>query len=167
MNDNNETVGLGVTFLREDDTIDDEFNEIAQVASISPPQLERNIVEVDDLNPEDQIKKKLPGLVDAGELVVTLNFDVDGEAGHDDLKDDFNSKAEKNYRVQFPIDEEEEEGGYFPIAGIVTGFAPQEIGAEDVFQVQITITATKKSEFVPVSGLEEVQTSNEGDGMHV
>ena len=105
-------------------------------------------------------------MVDAGELLVTLNFDVDGEAGHDDLEDDFDSKAEKNYRVQFPIDEEEEEGGYFPITGIVTGLPHKKLGPGR-FQVQITITVTKKSEFVPVSELEEVQTSNEGDGMYV
>ena len=35
MDNGNETVGLGVTFLREDDTIDDEFNEMLKGIDIS------------------------------------------------------------------------------------------------------------------------------------
>jgi len=53
-----EITGLKTKFYREGSTIGD-FEEIAQVASITPPQPERDTIDVDDLNPPGEVRKKL------------------------------------------------------------------------------------------------------------
>jgi len=74
-----ETTGLRTKFYRsEDGTL---FEEIAQIASIQPAQPEREVAEVDELDPPGDVRKKLAGLIDAGEVVVTLNFDPTNQ-GH-------------------------------------------------------------------------------------
>ena len=149
-----EQTGLHTKFMRETD-VPDVYDEVALVASISPPQLQRDVVEVDNLNPDDDIKKKLLGLIDAGEMTITLNFDPE-EEGHQDLEDDFNDGVEHNYRIEFPFDEEVyESAGYYDITGIVTGFAPQEIAASDVMQAEVTISVTAKPEYTPAVEIEE------------
>ena len=140
----NERTGLGTTFLRETAADSSVFTAIAQVATITPPQLTRETVDVEELAPADDFKKKLVGLIDGGEFSVTLNFDPE-EQGHKDLEEDFANGVPYNYRIQFPFDEEVySDGGYYDITGIVTGFAPQEITAGDVMQAEVTIAVTAK-----------------------
>jgi len=69
-----EITGLKTKFYREGDTAG-TYEEIAQIASITPPQPEREVVEVDELDPPGEVRKKLAGLIDAGEASLTLNFD--------------------------------------------------------------------------------------------
>ena len=143
-----ETTGLHTKFMRET-TTPGSYEEVALVANIAPPQLQRDVIEVDNLNPANDIKKKLLGLIDAGEMTVTLNFDPE-EQGHEDLEDDFHAGLEHNYRIEFPFDATTHSaGGYYSIAGIVTGFAPQEISAADVMQAEVTIAVTAKPEYTP------------------
>lgn len=138
-----EATGLGTQFLRET-AVTGVFDAIAQVASITPPQLTRDTVDVEDLNPTDEFKKKLVGLIDGGEFSVTLNFDPELQ-GHKDLEADLDAGVAHNYRIQFPFDETVYSGGgYYNIAGVVTGFAPQEIAASDVMQAEVTIAVTAK-----------------------
>jgi hypothetical protein len=138
-----EATGLGTQFLRET-AVTGVFDAIAQVASITPPQLTRDTVDVEELAPADDFKKKLVGLIDGGEFSVTLNFDPE-EQGHKDLEEDFANGVPYNYRIQFPFDETVySDGGYYDITGIVTGFAPQEITAGDVMQAEVTIAVTAK-----------------------
>jgi hypothetical protein len=145
-----EATGLHTKFLRETD-VPGTFDEIAMVANITPPQLQRDVVEVDNLNPANDVKKKLLGLIDAGEMTVTLNFDPE-DAGHQDLESDFHAGLEHNYRIEFPYDATQFlSGGYYDIVGVVTGFAPQEISAGDVMQAEVTIAVTAKPEYTPAS----------------
>lgn len=148
-----EQTGLHTKFMRETD-VTGTYDEVALVASITPPQLQRDVVEVDNLNPDDDIKKKLLGLIDAGEMTITLNFDPE-EEGHEDLEADFHAGEEHNYRIEFPFDETMySAGGYYSITGIVTGFAPQEITPSDVMQAEVTISVTAKPEYTPAVEIE-------------
>lgn len=146
-----EKTGLGTKFLREDDLVTGDFDEIAQVANIAPPQLSRDVIEVDSLNPPNQLKQKLLGLIDGGELNLTLNFDP-ADPTQQDLESDLSAGVEHNYRIEYPFDETVyTSGSGIAITGIVTGFAPQEISAGDVMQAEVTITVTAKPEpFDPV-----------------
>ncbi len=139
-----EALGLKSTFLREGATAG-TYEEIAQVAGISPPQYQRNIVEVEDLNPPDQIAKKLTGLIDAGEFSITLNFDSE-DTGHTDLEADFWAGEAKSYQIKLPT------GKGWTVFAIVSGWAPQEIEAEGVIQVEVTLTVTAKPEFGEITG---------------
>jgi len=133
-----ETTGLRTKFYRsEDGTM---FEEIAQIASIQPPQPEREVAEVDELDPPGDVRKKLAGLIDAGEVVVTLNFDPTNQ-GHLDLEQDFRDGAPMHYRIKLPND------FGWTFTGIVTAYQPQEISSGDVVQAQVTITLTGVYEF--------------------
>lgn len=134
-----EQLGLKTVFEREGAT-QGTYETVAQVASIQPPQLEREVVEVEDLNPPDDIKQKLGGVIDAGEVTLTLNFDG-ADAGHTALEGDFYAGTAKNYRIKLPSGK----GWTFP--AILTGWAPQEITEGDVIQVEVTLTVTGKPTF--------------------
>jgi len=134
-----ESIGLGTKFQREGAT-PGTFTDIAQVASITPPQLEADDVEIGDLGITDGYKKYLPGLLDAGEVSLTLNFDS-ANTGHQDLLSDFNSRTTKNYKIVLP------DGGEWAFSGYVKGYAPQEISEGDPIQVEVTIKVTGKPTF--------------------
>lgn len=134
-----ETLGLKTVFQREGAT-PGTFETVAQVASIQPPQPEREAVEVEDLDPPDGIKKKLPGVIDVGEVTVTLNFDP-SDTGHTALESDFYAGATKNYRIKLPNGQ----GWTFP--AFISGWAPQELTEGDVIQVEVTLTMTGKPTF--------------------
>lgn len=138
-----ETTGLRTKFYRsEDGTL---FEEIAQIASIQPPQPEREVAEVDELDPPGDVRKKLAGLIDAGEVVVTLNFDPTNQ-GHLDLEQDFRGGVPMHYRIKLPND------FGWTFQGIVTAYQPQEITSGDVVQAQVTITLTGVYEFGEITG---------------
>ena len=63
-----ETTGLKTKFFLGS-------TRIGQLASITPPGPQRDTVEVEDLDPTDEFKKKLVGLIDGGDMSLTLNFD--------------------------------------------------------------------------------------------
>ena len=109
-------------------------------STIQPPQPEREVAEVDELNPPGDVRKKLAGLIDAGEVVVTLNFDHTN-AGHLALEQDFRDGTARQYRIKLPT------GFGWTFTGIVTSYQPQEITSGDVFQAQVTITLTGVYEF--------------------
>lgn len=134
-----ESAGLGTWFLRESAT-PGTYDRIAQVATITPPQLQRDTVEVEDLAPADDFKKKLVGLIDGGDMSLTLNFDPELQ-GHKDLEDDFHAGLTHSYQIKF------KSGGYYTVSGVVTQFAPQEITAGDVLQAEVTIAVDSKPEY--------------------
>lgn len=133
-----ETTGLRTKFYRSENG--STFTEIAQIASIQPPQPEREVAEVDELDPPGDVRKKLAGLIDAGEVVVTLNFDG-SNAGHVALEQDFRDAQPRQYRIKLAT------GWGWTFTGIVTAYQPQEITSGDVVQAQVTITLTGVYEF--------------------
>lgn len=134
-----EKLGLGTQFQREGAT-PGTYETIAQVASITPPQIEADDVEIEDLDPVDDYKKYLPGLLDGGEVSLTLNFDG-STAGHTALLGDANSRTTKNFKIVLP------DTAAWAFSGYVKGFAPQEITAGEVMQAEVTIKVTGKPTF--------------------
>lgn len=134
-----ETTGLKTKFFREGATVG-TYEEIAQIASIAPPQPEREVVDVDELDPPGEVKKKIIGLIDAGEASLTLNFDPTN-TGHLDLEQDFRDGTAKNYRIKLPNDY----GWTF--SAFCTAYQPQEISADDVVQAEVTLVLAGVYEF--------------------
>lgn len=134
-----EITGLKTKFYREGDTAG-TYEEIAQIASITPPQPEREVVEVDELDPPGEVRKKLAGLIDAGEASLTLNFDP-ANIGHVGLEQDFRDGTAKSYRIKLPNDY----GWTF--TALCTAYQPQEISAGDVVQAEVTLVLTGVYEF--------------------
>ncbi len=134
-----EITGRKTKFYREGAT-PDTFEEIAQIASITPPQAEREIVEVDELDPPGEVRKKLAGLIDAGEVSVILNFDPTVQ-GHLDLEEDFKAGEAKKYRIELP-------NTYgWTFSAICTAYRPQEIRSSEVVQAEVTLALTGVYEF--------------------
>ena len=138
-----EFTGRRTKFYREEDT-QGTFGEIGNVARITPPQPEREIVEVEELDPPGEVRKKLAGLIDAGEVTVMLNFDPTLES-HLDLEEDFMSAEPRRYRIKLPTDY----GWTF--TAICTGYRPQEIVENEVVQVEVTLALTGVFEFGQIS----------------
>jgi hypothetical protein len=134
-----ERIGLGTEFQREGAT-PGVYDTIAYVASITPPQITTDDVEVEDLDPTDAYKKYLPGLLDGGEVSLTLNFDG-SSTGHTALLGDANSRATKNFKIVLP------DTSTWGFSGYVKGFANSDIAAGDVIQADVTIKVTGKPTF--------------------
>lgn len=134
-----ESTGLKTWFLRESD-VPETYERIAAIANIQPPQPSRNMVDKEDLDPPDGIMQRVTGLIDAGEFSLTLNFDKE-ETGHADLEADFWAGTEHNYRIKLPS------GDGWTIPAVVSGWAPQEIAAEEIIQVEVTFTVMGKPTF--------------------
>ncbi|MFZ5816301.1 MAG: phage tail tube protein [Bacillota bacterium] len=137
-----EMTGLKTKFQREG-AMAGTYTDVAQVANITPPQPEREVVDIEDLDPADEIKRKLPSLIDAGEVSLTLNFDP-AETSQTTLEADFYAGDVHNYRILLPNNY----AWTFP--AFISGWAPSEITAGDVLQVEVTFTVTGKPTLAPV-----------------
>lgn len=136
-----EMIGFGTEFQRESAT-QGVYDTIAQVANITPPQSEADDVEVEDLDPTDGYKHFLPGLLDGGEVSLTLNFDGKN-AGHQNLLSDHQSRVVKNFRIVLP------DGTTWAFPAYVKSFSPSEISAGGVIQAEVTLKVTGKPTLTP------------------
>lgn len=127
-----EQTGLRTKFYRKEG---EAFVEIAQVASIQPPQPEREVAEVDELDPPGDVRKKLAGIINAGEVSLTLNFDQTN-AGHLVLEQDFRDGESHEYRIKLRT------GFGWTFTALCTAYQAQEITSGDVVQVQATLMLT-------------------------
>jgi len=128
-----ETTGLKTKFIMGASTI-------AQVAGISPPGAQRDVVEIDDLDPTDEIKQKILGLIDAGEATITLNYDPD-DTTHQAVEAALWSGARQTCKIKYPS------GEGFTFDAYVTGWQPSELGAGEVMQAEATLTVLTKSTY--------------------
>ena len=119
-------------------------NTIGQVASITPPGPTRETVDVEDLNPTDEFKKKLIGLIDGGDMSFTINFNPE-DTGHQACEAALYSGTEQTCKIKYSS------GKGYTFKGYVTGFAPQEITAGDVMQAEVTIAVTSKPTYAAIA----------------
>jgi len=127
-----EATGLGTTF---------SWNSIpvANLVSINPPGPTRETVDVEELAPTDDFKRKLVGLIDGGESSLTINFEP--TTSQHPLLTALYSGETKSCEIKF------KNGAKITFDGLITGFAPSEITAGDVMQAEITIAVTSKPTF--------------------
>lgn len=136
-----ELIGYGTKFEREGAT-PGVYDLIAQVASITPPQSEADDVEIEELDPVNGYKRFLPGLLDGGEVSLTLNFDGKN-TGHQALLEDHQSRTIKGYKIVLPDLTE------WRFSGYVKSFAPQEISGGEIIQAEVTIKVVGKPMLTP------------------
>jgi len=133
-----EITGLRAKFYRE--TPAGVFEEITQVANITPPQPEREVVDVEELAPEGDVLKKLPGAIDAGQVTVTLNFDSKNNK-HILLHEDFRQGSINRYRIKF------QDGFGWTFSAFCSAFQMQDIESGSVIQVQVTLVLVGDYDF--------------------
>lgn len=84
--------GVGAKFKRMSGT----FQEIAEITSISGPNLQRDTIEVTSLGTLTGYKEFIPGFRDSGEVSLEMNFYVHN---YTKLKADFESQALGQYQI--------------------------------------------------------------------
>ncbi|MER3407702.1 MAG: hypothetical protein C4292_02630 [Nitrososphaera sp.] len=126
-----EMLGFGSKFYRQVPGNPPTWQLVAQVSSITPPQPEREVVDIEELDPPGLIKRKLVGVVDPGEVTVTLNYDATN-ADHTALEDTFWSGAIRKYRIILPNNK----GWEFDAA--ISGYKFSDITQSDVVQTEVT-----------------------------
>lgn len=136
------STGFRTKFYMKNET--GEWEQIAHVRSITPPEDETDEIELEELD-GDGYKEFLLGLTDPGEATVVLNFDPENQ-GHQKLLEAKASKEAKDFRIVLP-------SGTFgwEFKAFVRGFAVQEIAASEVIQAQVTLRITGSSQPGPIN----------------
>lgn len=140
MSESESQTGHGGTFEREDGT---EWTPLAEVISITPPQLSRENVEASHLTSPDKYNEYKKGMKDGGEPTITLAYIND--ASHHTLKDDLEDEETHNYRVTYP------DGSQWEFKGWPSGIAPSEIANNERLTEEVTFRTTGKPDFTEVA----------------
>lgn len=97
----NAAIGHGATFAKGDGGGSEVFTALAEVTSITPPNLSRDTVDATHMGSTDRWREYVAGLRDGGEVGIELNFDPGGSA-QTALFASFNSNAAGNWKITFP-----------------------------------------------------------------
>jgi predicted secreted protein len=92
----NAIAGVGSSFLRERDASSGTFLAIAEVGSITGPNLSRGTIDVTSLDSTDGYREFIGSFRDGGELTFEMNFTRDGYIF---MKDDLESSTKVNYQI--------------------------------------------------------------------
>ena len=107
--------GVGAKFQRGDggSTSVENFTDIAEVNSISGPNMSRDTIDVTSLDSTGGYREFIAGFRDGGEVSLEMNFSL---ATYDTMKDDFEDEETHNYRIVLP----DTGATTFDFAGLVT-----------------------------------------------
>ena len=94
-------IGAGTTFNRSNDGTAMSWTQVTKVLELTPPGMTRGSSEKSYLESVDNAKSYEPGMIDPGEMEVTLEFEK-GDAAQVALKADFNTKANFFYKIIYP-----------------------------------------------------------------
>lgn len=92
----NAIAGVGSAFKRESDTSSGFFVAIAEVGSITGPNLSRATIDVTSLDSTGGYREFIGSFRDGGELTFEMNFTRNGYIF---MKDDLESDVKKNYQI--------------------------------------------------------------------
>lgn len=127
--------GVGAVFSRWDE-VQADWEDIAEITSISGPTMTREFIDVTSLDSTDGYKEFITGFRDAGTVTLAMNFRRDM---YNLMKEDFEDDLAKNYEIILP----DEDQTSFEFAGLVTEL-PLEITATDKVTLNVTIKLTGK-----------------------
>lgn len=96
--------GVGVSFQRWAAVgSSGDWEEIAEIRSITGPSMTRNTIDTTTLNTEGGYRTFITGFRNPGTIALSMNYT---RAGYEALKDDFESDDLQNYRIVLPDDDE-------------------------------------------------------------
>jgi hypothetical protein len=137
----------GTQFLR-DTTGAGVFEVIAQVTDISGPSREREAIEVTAHDSPNQYREFVKDLKDGGEVELTINYDP-GSPTHQDIDDDFEEDALRDYQVKiFPGTLNE---WTWDFAGLITACG-DEFPHDDKMERTVTFKISGKPVLTPTAG---------------
>jgi predicted secreted protein len=133
----NAQIGYGTLFER--DSGGAVFVAIAEVVSVTPPQLSKDTPDATHMSSPDGYREFIAGLRDAGEASLELNY-LPTEATQVTLRTDFDSDVAGNYRMTFP------DASSIAFTGFVTALSPA-VPLDDKMALSVTIKVTGKPTF--------------------
>lgn len=133
----------GTLLKRGDGGSPETFTTIAEVKSISGPNMSSDVIDVTTHSSaaSGAWREKIASLIDPGELSFDINL-IPAGAGHISLRTDFVNRTKRNFKIQFP----DVGNTTWTVEGIVTSFEV-EAPTDDVLSASITITITKAPTF--------------------
>lgn len=112
------------------------FSNVAEVKSISGPNMQTQIIDVTHMESDNNTREFLPTLIDPGEISFTVNF-LPGNTSHSNLKLDQKNRTKRNFKLVFT----NSAATTYSFAGYVTSIGiTAEI--ESVLEASITIKLT-------------------------
>lgn len=95
------TIGHGSTFSIGDGGGPEVFTAVAEVASITPPNVSRDTVDATHMGSTEKWRDFVAGLRDPGEMSITINW-IPGDSAHDALFAKFTSDTASNFKIVYP-----------------------------------------------------------------
>lgn len=112
------------------------FTTIAEVKTISGPNMSASVIDVTNMDSQDNTREFITSLIDPGELSFTLNF-LPGNTQHQDIITDMQERNRINYQLVWT----DTAGTTWSFQGIVTSFQPSS-ATEDALTASVTIKVT-------------------------
>jgi predicted secreted protein len=134
--------GVGAEFRREDSPGAGTFTKIAEVNSITGPNMSRETIDVTSLDSTGGYREFIASFRDAGEVALEMNFTRNG---WEDMKTDFESDDSVNYQIDF----DDDENTLLDFAGYVTALGSA-ITTDD--KVTASVTVKISGQVTPSSG---------------
>lgn len=131
----NAQVGLGAVLNRWNGS---DWEEIAEVGSISFDGPTRTVIDVANLNTVDEYINKLQGMLDAGSLSCEIQYI---KAQYTTLRTDMETRGNVMYQVAFP------NGEGLEFEGFVSEL-PLDIVTDDSMKHQVTFVIDGKADFL-------------------
>ncbi len=126
--------GVGASFQRESDSSSGVYAALAEVTNIAGPSMSRDMIDATNLDSTNGYREYIPGFRDGGEIVLTMNFTVNG---YEQMHLDFANDAAINYQLVLP-----DAGAYtLGFAGLVTGL-PLTVPTDSQISIDVTIKIT-------------------------
>lgn len=123
--------GVGTEFKRGDGASAEAFTKLAEVVAIGGPDMNRNTIDVTNLDSVGGYKEFIAGFRDAGEVTLNMNWTRDGYVA---ILDDFDSDDLRNYQIVFP----DESATEFSFSALVTRLSTA-IPADDKVSMDVTL----------------------------
>lgn len=138
--------GYGATFERGDGASPESFTAVAEVISITPPQLSREEVDRTHLSSPDSYNEFIGGMRDGGTPTITMAF-LPGDTTNADILSDFHDDASDthNYQISYP------DGSTWEFAAFVSGYAAGEIANNERITAEVTFRISGKPTLTPAA----------------
>jgi len=127
---------FGTQLQRGDGESPEVFASIANITTISGPEISRETIDVTAHNTANAYMEFRGGLKDGGEVSLELNYDPNE---HDVLVDDFDDVEPRNYKIVFPVTP----AVTWAFAAIMTEFS-SEAPYDDKLSASITLKVSGK-----------------------
>jgi len=130
------TSGFGTLIKIGNAASTEVFTAIAEVKSISGPNLAREMLEATHMESPSGYREYLPSFKDAGEVSLEVNF-LPGDTGQKALVTDYNNGTRRNFKIVWP----NTAGTTWSFSAYITGFQPS-AAVGDMLSASVTLKVT-------------------------